>query len=95
MHEALLSLGLALLAGVGLGLIYFGGLWLTVQRLPDTRAPAVLMFGSFLARLSLTLGGLFVVMQGSWQRLTVCVVGLLLTRILVVHRASVERPALS
>ena len=94
MYGALFSLSLALIAGIGLGLFYFGDLWLTVQRLPATRAPALLMFGSFLARLGLTLFGFFIVMHGSWERLTICVLGLLLTRTLVVRRLSAERPAL-
>ncbi len=94
MYGALLSLGFALIAGIGLGLFYFCGLWWTVQRLPAARAPALLMFGSFFARLSLTLCGLFIVMHGSWERLTICVVGLLLTRMLVVRRLSMEWQAL-
>ena len=94
MYGALLSLSGVLLAGIGLGLFYFGGLWLTVQRLPESRFPALLMFGSFLVRMSLTLCGFFIVMHDSWKRLAVCAIGLLLTRMLVVRRLSVERPAL-
>jgi len=95
MSGTLFSLSLALFAGIGLGLFYFGSLWLTVQRLPDSRSPALLMFGSFLVRMSLTLFGLFLVMHGSWKRLTICVAGLLLSRMLIVRRLSVEHPTLS
>lgn len=94
MHSTLLSCILALIAGIGLGFFYFGGLWLTIQRLPDTRSPALFMVGSFLTRLILTLLGFFIVMHGSWARLTICVIGLLLTRTLVVRRVAVERLAL-
>ena len=52
-------LGLALLAGVGLGLFYFGGLWLTVQQLLTTRRPVALLLVSYVPTLSLGLPRLF------------------------------------
>jgi F1F0 ATPase subunit 2 len=57
------TLPIALLAGIGLGLLYFGGLWLTVNQLPLTRNPILLTLGSFLGRLSLTGAGFYLVMR--------------------------------
>lgn len=43
--------------GVLLGLLYFGGLWMTVRRLPTTRHPIQLSIGSLILRLGLCLAG--------------------------------------
>ncbi len=80
---------LALGAGLALGAFYFGGLWLTLQRLPDSPHPALLMLGSYLLRLAVTLAGLYFVMGDSWQRAAACLVGFTVTRIVM---ARVWRP---
>jgi F1F0 ATPase subunit 2 len=77
-------LALACAAGVGLGLFYFGGLWLTVRRLPTTRWPALLTLGSLLGRLAPTLVGFYLVMAGRWERLLACLVGFVLVRLVIV-----------
>lgn len=65
----------ALAAGIGLGIFYFCGLWLTVRKLPTARRPLVLSLGSFLARLAVVLVGFYFVMDGRWDRLVVCLLG--------------------
>ncbi len=82
----LLTLFLALAAGLVLGLFYFGGLWLTVQRLPQTRHPGLLAFLSLTIRLGVTLVAFYLVMAGRWERLLVCLAGFLLARFLLVRR---------
>lgn len=42
---------LSLLAGLALGVCFYGGLWFTVQRLPTTAHPVLLMLGSYWLRL--------------------------------------------
>ncbi|NJN67591.1 MAG: ATP synthase subunit I [Chloroflexaceae bacterium] len=73
-------------AGMAMGLAYFGGLWLTVQRLPRSRHPALLLVGSFALRMALLLVGLYAVMGGQWQRALAGVAGLLLARVVLTHR---------
>jgi F1F0 ATPase subunit 2 len=82
----ILSLLLAVLAGLALGLWYFGGLWLTVQRLPSARHPGVLSLMSLIIRLGLTLAVFYLVMAGRWERLLACLVGFLLMRTVLVRR---------
>jgi F1F0 ATPase subunit 2 len=77
---------LAFTAGLALGLFYFGGLWLTVQRLPRARHPAVLTAASLLLRTGLTLLGFYLIMAGRWERLAVCLVGFFLVRLFMVRR---------
>ncbi len=71
---------LSVAAGVGLGLLYFGGLWLTVRRLAGSRRPALLFGSSFVVRLSLTVIGFYFVMDGSWERALACLGGFLIAR---------------
>ena len=82
----ILSLLLALMVGLALGLWYFGGLWLTVQRLPGARNPGFLSLVSLIIRLGFTLAGFYLVMAGRWERLLACLVGFLLMRTIVVRR---------
>jgi F1F0 ATPase subunit 2 len=81
-----LLLALALLVGAGLGLFFFGGLWLTLRRLPTARRPALLVFGSLFIRLIVTVFGFYLVMGGSWERLIACMVGFILMRLFLVRR---------
>jgi F1F0 ATPase subunit 2 len=86
-------LPVAMIAGVGwgliLGLLYFGGLWLTVRRLPTTRHPISLAIGSLVLRLGLCLGG-FAGFLGLSQPvplpLLACVAGFFWTRNRMVQR---------
>lgn len=41
---------ISFVAGILIGLYYFGGLWFTVRSLPGSRRPLNLLFWSFLAR---------------------------------------------
>jgi F1F0 ATPase subunit 2 len=86
-------LPLAALAGAGLGLLYFGGLWLTVRRLADTRSPVLLFGASFLARTLLAVAGFYVVMDGSLARALACLLGFIVARQLLVSRLGPGRLA--
>lgn len=77
---------LSLLAGAGLGVFYFGGLWLTVRRLPTAQHPALLTLASFFGRTVLTLLGFYLVMGGQLERLVACLLGFVVVRIILVRR---------
>ena len=49
MNEVL-TLALALLAGVALGAVFFGGLWWTVRKGVSSKHPALWFLGSLLLR---------------------------------------------
>lgn len=83
-----LTLLAALFAGAGLGLLFFGGLWWTVRRLPGSDRPGLLLGGSFLLRTALVVGGFWLVMGASWQRAAACLLGFLLARTLLVRPAA-------
>jgi F1F0 ATPase subunit 2 len=89
--DNLLSLGLALGGGIGLGIFYFGGLWMTVQRIPTARRPVFMSLSSFFGRLAVVLAGFFLVMGGHWERLLVCLLGFLGVRFVLVRRWGPQR----
>ena len=81
-----LSLVPALIAGLALGVFYFGGLWLTVRRLPKARQPALLTLGSLTGRLGVTLMGVYLVTGGHWAKIGVCFLGFFVMRTILVQR---------
>lgn len=70
-------------AGVGLGTIFYGGLWWTVRRGLTARRPAMWFIGSLMVRLGLIATGFYLVGHGQWQRLVPCLIGFALARLLV------------
>ncbi|MDB5240700.1 MAG: hypothetical protein JWP57_1325 [Spirosoma sp.] len=75
----------ALVAGLGLGMLFFYGLWLTVQRTLTARNPALWMLGSFLLRVSIVVAGFYYVAQGNWRHLFSCLLGFVAARFLVIY----------
>ena len=86
MTHNLLLLGVPFALGVGLGMFYFGGLWMTVQRLPATPRPAALAFGSFWLRSAACGWGFYWAMDGQWERLIICLLGFLGIRSVLIRR---------
>ncbi len=82
MIEAM-TLVLAVLAGLVLGAFFFGGLWWTVNRSMVSPQPGLLILGSFLSRTAVVVGGFYLALQGGWQSLVTCLVGFLVSRVLV------------
>jgi F1F0 ATPase subunit 2 len=72
----------ALIAGMLLGAMFFGGLWWTVRKGVSSTRPALWFFGSLLLRTSMTLVGFYVVSDGHWERLLVCLLGFTIARLI-------------
>jgi F1F0 ATPase subunit 2 len=78
--------GLALLGGAAIGVGYFGGLWLTVRRLPQSSRPVLVAFASFVVRAGLAVGGFVLLAGGDALRLLVALLGFVAARTVVVRR---------
>jgi F1F0 ATPase subunit 2 len=93
MNETL-TLVLAWVAGAGLGAMFFGGLWWTVRRGAASPRPARWFFASALLRISVALGGFYLVGGGQWERLLACLVGFVMARLIVTRltRPSADQP---
>lgn len=81
----ILSLVMALLAGLLLGAIFFGGLWWTVQKGLSSRRPELWFLGSLLLRTSTAVSGFYFVSGGHWERLLVCLLGFVIVRRIVMQ----------
>lgn len=82
---ALSDIPVALATGTALGLFYFGGLWLTVNRLNKSSQPALLSLASFFVRTAVVLSGFYYVMEGRLVRLLVAMAGFLIVRVFLVR----------
>ncbi|MCL5123376.1 MAG: ATP synthase subunit I [Deltaproteobacteria bacterium] len=78
----------ALFMGTGLGLFYFGGLWLTVKRLSQSSQPALLSLASFFVRTAVALSGFYYVMEGRLALLLAAMTGFLIIRFFLVRLIS-------
>ena len=82
---------LAFIAGLALGLFYFGGLWLTIKQLPRSRRPAFLALGSFFLRTALVVFAFYLIVRnGNWQNGIACILGVIGMRIVLVRRVSIR-----
>ena len=92
MNETLILI-MALVTGVLLGAIFFGGLWWTVRKVVASKWPALWLLGSMLLRTSIALAGFYFVAGGHWDRLLVCLLGFVIARLIVTRLTrSVEKP---
>jgi len=74
-----------LLAGFGLGLLFFGGLWFTIRALPKSHHPALLTLASFWGRTALVVAGFVLLMAGRWQNAVLCLIGFVVARMVLSH----------
>ena len=92
MNETL-SLVPALVTGVLLGAMFFGGLWWTVQKGVSSKRSALWFFGSLLLRTSIALAGFYFIGRGHWERLLVCLLGFFIARLIVTRLTrAAEKP---
>jgi len=82
MNEKLI-LVLAMCGGIFLGTCFFGSLWWTIRRGLTSKRPALLFFGSLLLRTIIVLAGFYIVSNGHWDRLLVCLLGFIIGRFIV------------
>ena len=82
MNETLIG-ALAGAAGVGIGAIFFGGLWWTIRKGAASAQPALWFLGSLLLRMSVALAGFYFVSGGHWERLLLCLLGFVMARLAV------------
>jgi F1F0 ATPase subunit 2 len=76
-------LALALMTGILLGAVFFGGLWWTIRKGVSSKQPALWFLGSVLLRTAIALAGFYFIARGHWERLLVCLLGFVVARLLV------------
>lgn len=74
--------------GAILGAFYFGGLWLTIKRLPQSRQPTLLSLSSFAVRSLVCIMVFYLIMESGVVILLSCLAGFVLTKITLISRFS-------
>lgn len=80
------SLLAALLGGIALGFLYFGGLWMTVKRLDISQRPGLLFATSFAIRSAVVIGGVYWLTGGHWRQVGACMLGFIAIRTVLTNR---------
>lgn len=77
----------AVAGGIAAGIVFFGGLWWTVQRIPNAKSPALLLLGSSVIRLLLAMVIFYAVMTvgGHMMYLIVAMVAFIAVRTVMVN----------
>lgn len=75
------------LGGLGLGVFFFGGLWLTVRHGARSGCAPLWFAASSLVRMAATLAGMYWLTAGRWEKLLPCVAGFFVARLLVTRFA--------
>lgn len=76
---------LSFIAGMTLGMFFFGGLWFTVKKAITTKIPAIWFFISFFLRVGVVLIGFYYISPGGWQGLIFSLIGFIIARFIVTY----------
>ncbi len=89
----IISLLPAFFAGIILGVIFFGGLWLTVSHGLRAKKSIVIFVGSFMVRMVIILLGFYYVGANDWRKMLVCLSGFLIARFLITRITTDSNPS--
>ncbi len=73
-------------AGGIIGLFYFGGLWLTLNRLTGSRQWGLWLGASFLLRTTMTVAAFWFLAGNDWQRILALAAGFTIVRFISIKR---------
>lgn len=79
-------------AGAIIGVLYFGGLWLTLNKLTRAKSWGLWLGVSFMMRATMAMAGFWFLGAGDWQRLLALTIGFTIVRFLLVKRIQPEPP---
>lgn len=75
------------IAGLMLGVVFFGGLWWTVLKGITASRPTALFVGSWLLRMGIVLTGFYLVGGADWRRWVMVLFGFVVARWMVTRLA--------
>ena len=76
---------IAFFGGILLGMVFFGGLYFTVERIQRVKHPALLMIFSLLLRMTMLLFGFYLLMNNRYQNLLAALVGVMISRFFLIQ----------
>ena len=77
---------LAFAGGIILGLLFFGGLYITVQKMETLKNPALLMILSFMARMGVLVLAFYFISKVGYKEVLFALAGVILTRFVMTYR---------
>jgi F1F0 ATPase subunit 2 len=80
-----ITMMLTFLAGIVLGILFFGGLLFTVKKLVTAEKPALLIMSSFFLRVSIVMVGFYFLGGNSWKNFLACLLGFITARFIVLY----------
>jgi F1F0 ATPase subunit 2 len=79
MNNITLNCG-AIIAGIALGIFFYGGLWWTVSKHIQSQNAALWFLLSLWIRMAVVAAGVYLVSSGHWYRACLCLVGFTVSR---------------
>ncbi len=76
--------------GIILGIVFFGGLYITVDKMRDVKNPSILLILSFVFRMAVLLGGLYLVSRNGFKDMLFALLGIVIMKLLMIFLA--KRP---
>jgi F1F0 ATPase subunit 2 len=73
----------AVAGGFFLGIVFFGGLWLTVQKSVVSKWASIWFLSSMIVRTAITLAGFYLISGGNWQRMLFSLAGFTAARVFI------------
>lgn len=92
MNDSLIIVLKMLAVGISLGFVFFGGLWLTLKRLPSSDSPHLLVLLSAFFRTTVVVYGLWFFSNGSPLGIVSGLGGFVALQMVAVHRGLVSAP---
>ena len=83
---------LAFIGGSALGLLFFGGLYVSVGSLAKVKYPALMMLGSTVIRMAVLLAGVFLLMQGEVRNAAAALIGVIIAKFILIYLVRIRTP---
>lgn len=88
MDGQLMQYGGMILLGMILGIIFFGGLWLTIRKMSTTTRPALLFMASVIVRSAVVLVAIWYFASHDAMSMALCLLGFIGIRLLATRNIS-------
>jgi F1F0 ATPase subunit 2 len=87
----MMSYVLAFGAGMILGLLFFGGLYITIQKIETAKNPALIMILSFMIRMAVLVVAFYFIAQSGYKEVLFALAGVIITRFVMTFRMRGEK----
>jgi len=74
---------LAFFVGIILGIVFFGGLYVSGQKMNKVKHPGLFMAASFFVRIAIVAAGVFLIRDGGFQNMLLALGGMILVRLVM------------